>query len=378
MTRRCDITMFWSDTGGGVRRYLERKSAWLSDSSPGVSHLLVTPGRRFERSVHGGSEHVRIPSTAMPFAPGYRVPLSTGPARSVLRSWMPDFVESGCPFALRRAAGAWAGESGRPVFDYYHAYFPVSYTEAVFGRRTSPLRRALERAGWSHLRRASADSARVFVASPAIRAVLSREGITNTELAPLGVDTGLFRPAAGREGVPTLLFVGRLTREKGLETVVEAFRILRGRNPCRLVVAGDGILRRRIERLAAVDPAVVYAGFRGPDALAGLYSSASLLLSGAPAETLGLTFLEALSGDTPVVGISGSGLMDSFPREVATAVDGATPESLAEAAAGMLENPPAPGLCRAVALEYSWPVRLAAIVRREHELAGLPPPGCAA
>jgi alpha-1,6-mannosyltransferase len=377
MTRLCDITMFWSDTGGGVRRYLERKSAWLSSSCPDMSHLLVTPGSRLERSMHGGSEHVRVPSPSLPFAPGYRVPLSTGPTRSVLRSWMPDIVESGCPFALRRAAGAWAREAGRPVFDYYHAYFPVSYTEAVFGRRTSLLRRALERAGWRYLRSAYADSARVFVASPAIRDVLALQGVTNTELAPLGVDTDVFRPSAGREGVPTVLFVGRLTREKGLETVLEAFRIMRERMPCRLVVAGDGILRRRIERLAAVDPSVAYAGFTRPGALAGLYSSASLLLSGAPAETLGLTFLEALSCDTPVVGLSGSGLMDSFPPEVATAVSRATPEALAGAALGMLEAPPAPGLCRALALEYSWPVRLARIVGREHELAGLPPPGCA-
>jgi glycosyltransferase involved in cell wall biosynthesis len=108
--------------------------------------------------------------------------------------------------------------------------------------------------------------------------------------------------------------------------------------------------------------------------LAGIYREADVLLSAAPAETLGLTFLEALSSGIPVVGLSGSGLMDSFPREIAAAVSPGTPENLAGAVEGFLDHPPDPDVCRRYAESYSWPGRLAAIVSRELEIAGMDVP----
>ncbi len=373
--RLCDATMFWSAAGGGVRRYLEHKRAWLGGLPGDVSHLLVIPGAGSGLVTDGMLSTATVRSPSLFFSPGYRTPVSLGPALAFLEKWKPDLAEGGCPFRLRKALSVWSRDSGRPVFDYYHAFFPLSYTEALFGARRSALRSALEKAGWAYLRSVYADSRRVFVASPLVRDVLASRGIVNTELAPLGVDTGLFRPGAPREGDPVILFVGRLTREKGFDTVLEAFSILSRRRRAKLVVVGDGIMRERALEAARLYPGVSYLRFLDPGRLAGVYRDASVLLSAAPAETLGLTFLEALASGVPVVGLAGSGLMDTFPAEISRAVGQASPEALAEAVAGILDDPPDPAACRSHAEGYSWPGRLAHIAGRELALAGMEVPG---
>ncbi len=380
MIRACDATMFWSATGGGVRRYIETKRQWLASSGRDVRHLLVIPGRQDACSKDAGGDIRTVRSSPVPLAPGYLTPLSPGAVERALSSWRPDFVECGCPFVMRRGASAWRESAGGAVFDYYHAYFPLNYS-AVLAGRLPVLARAFEAWGWRFLRRSYADSTRIFVASPCVRERLSREGITRTELAPLGVDLDLFTPAArpgagSAEGDRTarLLFVGRLNEEKGLSAVIGCFELLRRERSATLTIVGDGVMRPKVEKLAGSDPSVVAAGFLEPAGLAVVYRGSTILVSGAPAETLGLTFLEALASGIPVVGLEGSGLIGTFPRAVSRAVPRRDPELLASAVAELLDDPPPPGLCRESVLDYAWDRRLAHILDREIELSGASAP----
>lgn len=368
--RTCDVTMFWSPTGGGVRRYIEKKREWLARTRPGIEHMAVVPGGSASLTGSPGMPVATVPGVRIPFAPGYRTPLAGRHVVRAIESWGPDFVECGSPFLMRRAVSEWRKRSGLPVFDYYHAYFPLNYTAVLCGRLPALCRR-IERLGWGYLRRAYSDSTRIFVASACVRSRLASEGIVNTELAPLGVDLSLFPPKKRdvRSGQKTMLFVGRLSEEKGLSLVLECFRLLSADLDLGLVIVGDGIMRRRVETLASSDPRVRYAGFLDSEGLAREYRNADVLVSGAPAETLGLTFLEALASGTPVVGLSGSGLMDEFPGGVASAVPRRDAHLLARAAAALLDSPPDPAACRAAAEPFDWDAKLEHILGREIELS---------
>ncbi|NLP04828.1 glycosyltransferase family 1 protein [Candidatus Fermentibacteria bacterium] len=369
--RACDVTMFWSTTGGGVRRYIEKKREWLARTRPDIGHMAIVPGRTASLTGAPLMPMAAVRGVRIPFAPGYRTPLAGRQVIRALDAWEPDFVECGSPFLMRRAVSEWRRRSGLPVFDYYHAYFPLNYTAVLRGRLPA-LCCQLERLGWRYLRHAYSDSERIFVASACVRRRLASEGIVNTEPAPLGVDLSLFSPQ-GRErrsGAKTMLFVGRLSEEKGLSLVLECFRLLSGERDLRLVIVGDGIMRRNVEALASRDSWVRYAGFLDSEGLAREYRNADVLVSGAPAETLGLTFLEALASGTPVAGLSGSGLMDELPGEVASAVPNRDAELLARAAAAILDSPPDPAACRAAAEPFDWDTRLEHILEREIELSG--------
>jgi alpha-1,6-mannosyltransferase len=373
-----DITMFYSATGGGVRRYLETKRRWLRRELSSVEHVLVIPGEEPGMTEDGLGRVYSVGGIPLPFSPGYRLPVGSRRISRIVREEAPDLIESGSPFTMRRALSRALGNGGPPVFDYYHAYFPPSYAAAL-GRPLTFLKVPLLRYGWRWLRRVYADSARILVASPVIRKALAAHGIRNTELAPLGVDLERFRQTARPGGgKPVLLFVGRLTEEKGLSVLLETYRLMRQRGGARLLIAGDGLLREAVEDLAGEDPDVVYLGYVSNRRMPGVYAKADLLISAAPTETLGLYFLEALASGLPVVGLSGSGLMDVLPAEVAQAVPHQHPRELAEACVRLLSSPPSPERCREVALDYSWPRRLRRIVGLEADIAGLQLPGASA
>jgi alpha-1,6-mannosyltransferase len=69
-----DVTMFWSDQGGGVKRYLAAKSSYFANSTA-IRNTVVVPGSFL-------AEPPDIPGFPLPFSAGYRLPRSK---RSVLK-----------------------------------------------------------------------------------------------------------------------------------------------------------------------------------------------------------------------------------------------------------------------------------------------------
>jgi glycosyltransferase involved in cell wall biosynthesis len=74
-------------------------------------------------------------------------------------------------------------------------------------------------------------------------------------LIPNGVDTALFAPSeqtrSEKNGVTTILFVGRLTRQKNLARLLEALSVLTQRYAIRLQIIGAGPLQGELEAAAA-------------------------------------------------------------------------------------------------------------------------------
>lgn len=107
-----------------------------------------------------------------------------------------------------------------------------------------------------------------------------------------------------REATPTLFFVGRLDARKGAATAITAIREHNARKgaPWRLVIAGDGPERARLEALAAHSPAVVFLG-RVSDEVkrAWLRRADALLAPSTHGESFGLVLLEGMASETVVV-----------------------------------------------------------------------------
>jgi phosphatidylinositol alpha-mannosyltransferase len=101
-----------------------------------------------------------------------------------------------------------------------------------------------------------------------------------------------------------LFYVGRLEDRKGVATLIEATREHndRANKPWRLVIAGDGPDRARLEALAAHDPRVVFLG-RVSDAQkrSWLRRVHALVAPSTHGESFGLVLLEGMSSETLVV-----------------------------------------------------------------------------
>lgn len=100
-------------------------------------------------------------------------------------------------------------------------------------------------------------------------------------------------------GRPYFLFVGRLVKLKGVQTLIEAFRRYEGAD---LLIAGDGVYERTLRQMAEGLPHVRFLGRVHPTDLRALYANAlAVLVPSLVYETFGFITLEALAHATPVV-----------------------------------------------------------------------------
>ena len=146
-----------------------------------------------------------------------------------------------------------------------------------------------------------------------------------------------------------IVAVGRLEPEKDFGTLLSAMATLRGTIDVRLVILGDGKMRRFLERQAvelAIDDAVHFAGFQSNP-----YSwmkAADVFVLSSRNEGLPTVLIEALACGTAVVSTD----CPSGPREIlengkwGRLVAPGNPYALADAIAATLRDPPANDLTK--------------------------------
>ncbi|MEI4485370.1 glycosyltransferase family 1 protein [Frigidibacter sp. MR17.14] len=113
--------------------------------------------------------------------------------------------------------------------------------------------------------------------------------------------------SATGEGPPLFLFVGKLERTKGVETLIRAFTGSEAlaRRGCRLVIAGPPgnaapAIRALLEGAAAADRVSLPGFLPGPE-VERLYSSCRAFVFPSEAEGFGLVLLEAMAHGAPVI-----------------------------------------------------------------------------
>ena len=145
---------------------------------------------------------------------------------------------------------------------------------------------------------------------------------------PHGVDLGRFHPAApGKRDVlrtrlgwptarPIVLFVGRLSIEKGVLDLVEAWRLVESRDALLVLVGPDMPAHpwdagQKARALVAQHGLAHRVRFEGPATdTAPLYRTADLFVQPSHFEAFGLSAIEAMASGVPVVASNVGGLRD--------------------------------------------------------------------
>jgi glycosyltransferase involved in cell wall biosynthesis len=159
---------------------------------------------------------------------------------------------------------------------------------------------------------------------------LAQMGIKNAVVDDfLGVDIDRFHPDLRRPhffqqtyGLANidekikLVFLGRLTPDKGWAFTLDAFATLAeslSPNDMALVIAGDGPLRHRIaDQLANLGFAACCLGRVPPDEVPALLINSDIHVTTSAKETKGLTILEAFAAGLPVLAPRAGGIIDSI------------------------------------------------------------------
>lgn len=143
-----------------------------------------------------------------------------------------------------------------------------------------------------------------------------------------------------KEAIPTIIFLGRVTKDKGIQDALDAYKKIKLKVPSvQLWIAGgeekQGLLTELLEQISDNDrKAIKYFGFVDDKTKFELFKKSWLLIHPSIKEGWGLTVIEAASQGTPTIGYKVPGLVDSVQSGKTGLL--ATPGSIEELASSAM------------------------------------------
>ncbi len=272
--------------------------------------LLFAPGH--PPAEYAGHEVVRVRGVSLRLLyPELKVGMPTPEIARKMEAFRPHLVHTVNPVWLAAYGVLSAGRRDVPQLASFHTDVP-QYTESL---RVGWARHPME--SWI---RFIHNKAEVNLCTSGPMVERAREvGIRRVGLWPKAVDTAGYHPSHaspqmrarltdGHPEAPLVVYVGRMSREKDLDALLEPMRRLRRRVPgARLAMVGSGPhveeLRKRF------DPDwTVFTGYMSGAELAQAYASADVFAFPSTTETLGLVALESMASGVPVVGARAGGI----------------------------------------------------------------------
>jgi glycosyltransferase involved in cell wall biosynthesis/predicted metal-dependent phosphoesterase TrpH len=336
----------------------------------GVTHTLDEIRERgvpgFEVEVIGTDPHVdrRLSAVAevdIPFYSGLRVGVPSLPAVVEALSEGRYGVLHLCSPGPAGVASALMGKVlGMPIAGSYHTELSA-YTALRSGEARLEL--AMEAALTAFYGACDVVLSPSRVSDERLRSM----GVSEIGRWDRGVDVERFSPGLrtrGADGRVRVLYAGRLTKEKGVDLLADAFLAARARDPrLELVLAGGGPEEHALR--ARLGSAAQFLGWLEGDALARAYADADLFLFCSRTDTFGQVVLEAQASGLPVVAVAAGGPAELIDSGRSGILCPASASALADAVAGLAASPRArERLARgglAAVRERTWEASLAAL-----------------
>jgi D-inositol-3-phosphate glycosyltransferase len=329
----CPLAALGGKDTGGMNVYVRELTRSLGRAGIGVDVFTRSQDEHVPHVIHdlgNGNRVIHIPA-------GPESPLP----RDGLSAFLPAFTAAVGQFAagqglsydlihshywLSGLAGLSLQQTWNvPLLHMFHTLGEMK--NRLGGTVEDPLRSQAERA-------VLAGADRIVAATPAERMQLQwlyGADLRKVVVIPPGVDLELFHPHPGPEARAAaglrpdgkmILYVGRIERLKGLETLLRAAALLQGRGflsegcPCMMVIGGDPDNpqeeMRHLQELRdslAVANVVTFLGKRSQTELPMFYSAAQAVVMPSQYESFGMVALEAMACGTPVVASGVGGLL---------------------------------------------------------------------
>ncbi|MDO8518255.1 MAG: glycosyltransferase [bacterium] len=297
----------------GASYFTQRLSHALADAGHEVA--VISPSTDLSNTKKRWGKVQRYGLRSFPIiVPGFRfvLPWVINPAiRRALVEFKPDIVHIQSHFFISRATLNAAQKRGIPVVATNH-FMPDNLTHYLHLPKI--VTEAIHSVMWR-------DAARVYrkakgLSSPTRTAADLVQPQLNQEILAIsnGIDLARFNPSNDPTPAqkqynlpkkPTLLFVGRLDKEKNVDVVLRAVAVARKSVNFHFVVAGHGAEEVKLKTLAQtleLEADTTFCGFVPDELLPSLYAAADCFVIAGIAELQCIVAMEAMATGLPVVG----------------------------------------------------------------------------
>ena len=143
---------------------------------------------------------------------------------------------------------------------------------------------------------------------------------------------------------PLLIFVGRVVKEKGVEDLIRAMALLVPHFPdVSALIVGEGQDRPELEVLAkslGLTDCIIFCGWISPELVPNYLSAGDIFIGPSWIEAQGLSIIEAMLAQTPVIASRVGGIVDIVEdRETGLLVNKNSPKEIAEAVEKLIHDP---------------------------------------
>lgn len=234
----------------------------------------------------------------------------------IFEDFKPDIVHNMTEFGMGLAGLKQAQKCGLPSlstytthFSQYLRYYNLEWLEGFVDDYMK----------WFH-----DQHDRTLCATKGTREKLNQLGIHRTEIFSRGIDTELFNPMQRNQSFRethkltdkvVFAYVGRISAEKGLDVLIEAYNAVYRRygKQIALVMTGEGPYLDFCKAHLPED--TVFTGFKKGDALAECYASSDIFICPSGTETFGNVIQEAMASGLAVIGADAGGVGENIRHE---------------------------------------------------------------
>ena len=282
----------------------------ITDNVPDQINGVVTTFKNLEDHAGRNGYSVvyinprKFPNFACPGYPEVRLCWPHGISKKI-KAIHPDFIHIATEGPVGFFARWWCERNRIPYNTSYHTKFP-EFLNKLYG---VPVAWTYWYMRWFHRH-----SERVLVTTESMRKDLDSRGFKNLVVWSRGVDRTI-QPTVTRSSYrtrPRLLSVGRLSKEKGLDDLIQF------QEDYDLIIVGDGPYRAELERKL---PKAKFLGYLHGQDLVNQYALADVFVFPSVTDTFGVVIIEALAQGCPVAAYPVAGPIDIIKNGVTGYLD---------------------------------------------------------
>ncbi|MFA0814484.1 MAG: glycosyltransferase family 4 protein [Anaerofustis sp.] len=295
----------------GIANTLNQLTSYFQ--SKGIEYLLFAPDygeteSRLKSEPHvvrlRGHRFLLYPECSLAFPNFFR-------QRERIRHFRPDVIHVTTEYGIGTCGQLIAKDLNIPLVTSYHTNFDRYLEEFHLA--------LLKRPYWSYMKRFHGQARITLCPSQDTLCELSTRGFSHLGIWSRGVDLSRFHPKyrsedtramLGAEGRTVFLYVGRISKEKGLDVLVRSILMINKRyeKDCLFVFTGDGpyLEELRSQQL----PNAVFTGALKGEALSSMYASSDVFVFPSGTETFGNVALEAMASGLALICVDSGGVTD--------------------------------------------------------------------